>query len=276
MTSTALSFFGDPATFATALNALGDVAVVTPARGPFRAQLTSIALPRLSLLAAEERQARVAFVAPPAGRVVIMLPTNNSDPSVWNSAPRQDHELITIGARARPHWWTRGAARWMAVCLSAEVLVASGRILEGAGFHVPQDLRRWRPPHRELRALVRLCGAAIRLAETHPAMPLDAGASRGLEQEVLEMLIECLSAGQPEPDPPARQREVALMERVEGLLREPASRHANANALFAALGCSELALRACFRAHLGIGPRQYIRLRRADAQSDGRACWQAR
>ncbi len=131
------------------------------------------------------------------------------------------------------------------------------------GFRVPLELRRWRPPRRTLRAMVCLCRAAIRLAQTRPAMAVDAGAARGLEQEVLQALVECLSAARPEPDPPARRREAALLMRLEDMLHAPVSPRSSASGLFASLGASERALRVCCRTHLGVGPRLYISLRRA-------------
>ncbi len=268
MTSTILSNFGDPTAFAAALNDIGNIAIVTRAPAPFRAKLTHIVLPKLSLLAAEENQARIAFICPTAGRIVIMLPSDTGDQAMWNGAPIPQHEMLTIGAGARPHWCTRGAARWIAVCLSAEALAMSGQVLTGKAFRVPQGLRHWFPSRRTLRPLMDLCRAAVKLTEQHPALPLDAGASRGLEQELLEMLVECLETGRPEPDPPLRQQEAALLERLEDLLRDPARQDASPADLFAALGASEPGLRACFRAHLGIGPRMYIQLWRARSRPE--------
>jgi hypothetical protein len=94
-------------------------------------------------------------------------------------------------------------------------------------------------------------------------MPVDADAARGLEQELLQTLVECLSSARPEQDPPATQREAILLGCLEDLLLAPASLRASAEALFAALGTSETALRACCRAHLGVDPRLYFVLRRA-------------
>ncbi len=263
MSGTVLSSFGDPTTFAAALNDIGDVALVAPGGGPFCAGMTRIVLPRMSLLAAEERQARVAFVTPSDGRAAIMLPCSLGEKPLWNGAPVGDGEMVTICAGARPHWYTRGATRWMAVCLTTDALAARGRILAGPHFCIPPELHRWRPPTRALRTLVDLCRAVVLLTEAHPAMPVDAEAARGVEQELLQMLVECLSAGRPEPEPPARRREAASLARLEDLLHAPAGRRATATALFAALGASEPALRACCRAHLGVGPRLYVRLRRA-------------
>lgn len=268
MTSTILSNFGDPTAFAAALNDIGNIAIVTRDRVPFRAKLTHIVLPKLSLLAAEEIQARVAFIRPTAGRIVIMLPSDPGDQAMWNSAPTRQHEMLSIGAGARPHWCTPGAVRWMAVCLSAEMLAMSGQVLTGRAFRVPQGLRHWFPSRRTLRPLMGLCRAAVKVTGHHPAMPLDAGASRGLEQELLEMLVECLETGRPEPDPPLRQQEAALLERLEYLLQDPARENASPTDLIAALGTSEAALRACCRAHLGIGPRVYIRLWRARSRPE--------
>ena len=263
MPGTVLSSFGDPAAFAAALNDIGDVVLVAPGGGPFCARMTRIVLPRMSLLAAEERRARVAFVTPPDGRVAIMLPCSPGEPPLWNGAPARDGEMVTIGAGARPHWYTRDAARWMAVCLATDALAAGGRILAGPDFCVPPELHRWRPPTRALRALVGLCRAVVLLTEAHPAMPVDAEAARGVEQELLQMLVECLSAVQPEPEPPARRREAASLARLEDLLHAPVDSRASATALFAAIGASEPALRACCREHLGVGPRLYVSLRRA-------------
>jgi hypothetical protein len=136
-------------------------------------------------------------------------------------------------------------------------------MLAGTGFRVPPDLQRWRPLRRMLRALLSLCRAVVRLTGIRPAMPVDAAAARGLEQQLLETVVESLSAARPDPDPPATQREAALLGRLEDLLHAPFNHRAGAGALFAALGTSEAPLCAYCRVHLGVGPRLYVNLRRA-------------
>ena len=266
MPGTVLSSFGDPESFAAALHDIGDVALVASGSGLFCARMTRIVLPRMSLLAAEERQARVAFVTPPDGRVVIMLPCSLGEQPLWNGAPARDGEMVTIGAGARPHWYTRGAARWMAVCLATDALAAGDRVLADPAFCVPPELHRWRPPTRALRALAGLCRTVVLLTEAHPAMPVDAEAARGVEQELLQMLVACLSAARPEPEPPARRREAESLAWLEDLLQAPAGHRTSATALFAAVGAAEPTLRACCRVHLGVGPRRYVSLRRASIE----------
>src|SRR6516162_8703260 len=65
------SVFGEAEEFQTALSADGVAGLLVTGRGQFRARMTQVALEGLRLAAVEEQLARIAFVAEPAGMVLV-------------------------------------------------------------------------------------------------------------------------------------------------------------------------------------------------------------
>jgi len=171
----------------------------------------------------------------------------------------QVHEIITLGPGQRVHVRTDGPCRWGTIRLPAQDLAGYGRALRGAGFVVPQFVARWQPPPAARRELRHLHQVAIRAAEAGSTAFTDGEAVHGLEQQLIEALVECLSAGPSEVKVSAhRHREI--LARFEGLLQmQPALRVAE---ICAALGVTDRTLRRCCEEHLGKSPSSYLRLHR--------------
>jgi len=81
----------------------------------------------------------------------------------------------------------------------------------------------------------------------------------GLEQQLIEALVECLS-GAPTEDKVSAHRHREILARFEGLLQmQPCLRVAE---ICAALGVSDRTLRRCCEEHLGMSPGSYLHLHR--------------
>jgi transcriptional regulator GlxA family with amidase domain len=104
--------------------------------------------------------------------------------------------------------------------------------------------------------------AAIRIAGKSPQMLVDNEAARGLEQQLLHAVVECLSnaaiVGESRSD--RGNREIAV--RFEQLLGSCQGDKAEILEICSALQVSERHLRLVCAAHLGMGPMAYDRLRR--------------
>jgi AraC-like DNA-binding protein len=105
---------------------------------------------------------------------------------------------------------------------------------------------------------MRLFNAAIQVTNAWPDAPSRADAARGLEQQLVAALVECLSAG---PNATARQRYLDIMDRLESCLRDRPNGFPSVAELSVTLGVSARTLRRWCKAQLGMTANRYLRLR---------------
>ena len=250
------SVFGEAEDFEAALSADGVAGMLVTGRGHFQARLTQIGLERLRLAAVEETQSRIAFVAVPAGLILVAFAIGGPSP-VWGGVEIRAGEIITLGPGQRLHARTLGPSHWGAVQVPAGQLADYGCVLSGSRFVTP-PLARWRPQRAALRQLRDLHHAAIRMAEARAGALTDLQAAHGLEQQLLHALIECLSEGA-DVETATGRRHRDILARFEDLLA--AEPFLPMTGICTALGVSERSLRECCKKHLGMGPSGYRRLR---------------
>ena len=259
MPGSVTSVFGEPEDCEAALRADGVLSLLVTGHGRFRARLTKLTLHHLCLSAGDEHLPRIAFIAIPADTVLVSLPIDSGPWPVWGGMEMQAGEIITLGPGQRVYARTDEPCRWGIIRSPAKHLAQYGRALSGAEFVVP-PVGRWRSPRAALGQLCRLHRAAVARVEARSEVLADDEAAHGLEQQVIEALVECLTAGSVEEETELAARHRAILARFEDLLEsEPFLSIADFSA---ALGVSERMLRKCCNRHLGIGPSRYLRLRR--------------
>jgi AraC-like DNA-binding protein len=254
------SVFGEPEDFEDALRADGIASLLVTGRGQFRARLTQISLDRLRLASAEEEVARIAVVAVPANTVLVSWPIGDRPAPVWGGIEMQIGQMLTLGPGNRVHVRTRGPCRWDTIRLPEKELLCYGRAMCGPGLVVPPAPAVWRPAPAAGRHLAQLQRAAIRMAEARSGALTDAEAVHGLEQQLIDALIQCLSSGPAAQETSAGRRHRCILAGFEDLLRADASHFMTE--ICAELGISERLLRACCWEYLRIGPNRYVRLQR--------------
>jgi AraC-like DNA-binding protein len=248
------SVFGEAENFQAALSADGMAELLVTSPGHFRARLTQIGLERLRLAAVEESQSRIAFIAVPPGMVLIAFAIEKGPSPVWAGIEVRAGEIIAFGPGERLHARTVGPCHWGAIWVPDRQLADYGLALSHTAFVVPPTAR-WFPSRAAVKELHDLHRAAIRMAEARGGAVTDPQAVHGLEHQLLDALIECLSA----PGEKEAGRHRATLARFEDLLNaEPLPRMA---AICAALGVSDRLLSECCNKHLGIGPIRYSHLR---------------
>ena len=252
------SVFGEPDDFQAALKGDGVSGLLITGDGEFRARLTRIVLDRLTLTAAEEEAPRIAFITVPADTVLVTLPVGARSFPVWGGIEMQAGELVTLGPCERFHARSDGPCAWDAIYAPAKDLVEYGRALIGDEFTLPPAAR-WRPRSAAMRDLRHFLHAAIRMAETRSGAPTGIRAAHGLEQQLLDALLECVSAGPAGEETPGARRHRGISARFEDLLQ--AEPFPQMTEICAALGVSQRTLRECAKKHLGMGPSRYRRVR---------------
>jgi AraC-like DNA-binding protein len=256
-------FFTDPAHFLAAIPNDGTSRrVLITGHGRFRARLTWIALDSLRVVAGEESLSRIAFVTVPDHMVLIVLQRQPYPAPVWGDITMHAGELVTFGPGSCAHARTDGPCRWATLLVPVRDLARLGRVVVGKTFSVPSGIQRWRPPRAPDIRLRQLHAAAIRAVETgHPEL-ISPEAAHGLDQQMIEVLIECLCSSPTAADTPVARRYREIMAQFEAVIANQDHGNLRTAEICTALGISQWVLcRAC-QMHLGMSAASYLRLRK--------------
>ncbi len=254
--------FTEPEDFEAALRSEGCLSLVVTGSGQFQARLTQITLQSFRLLAGDERLSRIAFIAVPAGMVLISFPIGNGSLPVYGGLQMRIGEIMTLGPGEHMHARTEGRRHWGVILLPMAELVEYGCALTGAPFSIPPVAQRWRPPPAAGRDLRSLHAAATRMAVIRPQVVVDAQAARGLEQQLILAIVHCLSEEPADVGGAAARRHRDIMARFERLLQTQPDRDMHVTEICGALGVSQRLLRSLCVEHLGMSPITYDRRRR--------------
>ena len=262
MPGSATSVYSEAEDFEAALRAEGCLGLLVTGHGRFRARLTQVGLHRLRLSATDEQLARIALVAVPADTILLSQSRAPESAAIWGGIRIGAGELMALGPGVRLHMRTDGPCRWGSIWLQASELVRYGSALTGAAFAIPSAARAWRPRPATGRHLRHLHSVAIRLVERGSNALVEGEAVHGLEQQLIEAVVDCLAKGSViDPSPAMCERQdVAL--RFEALLQTQPARAHRMIEICSALGVSAQTLRVSCEAQLGMGPAEYIRRRR--------------
>jgi AraC-like DNA-binding protein len=257
MPGSTTSVFGEPDDFRAALRKHGNVNFYLTGHGRLLARLTKLKMYRLCTAAVVENLPQIGFWAVPPDAVMVVFPIGDRPPPIWGGNRPTNSDLITFGPDHRVHVRTHGPCRWGAIWLSAQVLAGYFHELTNGTLTLAPVAQLWRPPRR----LLQLHAAAIRAVEVRPETIVDPEAAHGMEQQLVEALVKCLS-GKPLPEQPKPKHWYqGLAVRFEELLQNRRDRAFREDALGAELGVSAHSLRACCMQELGMSPMSYIRLR---------------
>jgi hypothetical protein len=184
--------FDDVADFQNALRGECEIELLVTGQGPFLARLTRISLSRIRLVAADERAARVAVMRVPDGMVRVALPAGDTGTWLIDEIAASAADLMIHGSGQRLHERTDGTCRWRTIWLAANDLALHVRSMTGGRFAVPGGMGVWRPAKSALKSLISLYDAAIRMARRDPRIFADSQTARGLEEQIILALTDCL------------------------------------------------------------------------------------
>jgi AraC-like DNA-binding protein len=262
MPSSVTSAFTEAADFEAALREGGGVGLLVTGPGAFRARLTRIALLSLQLASAEEHLPRILLVAVPPGMILVALPGAGEPAPVLGGITMGPREIMTLGPGERLHMRSYGPYRWGGIWLPASELAGYGSAMTGAAFAVPSAAPRWRLRPAISRHLRQLHSAAIGFVEGRSIALIDGETAHGLEQQLIEALVNCLAKGSAIAAAPATREHRGVAFRFEALLQAEPERAFRMEEICAALGVSAHTLRLSCEEQLGMGPIEYARRRR--------------
>jgi AraC-like DNA-binding protein len=262
MQGNALAIFSDPEDFERARAGDGITALLVTGRGRFEARIAAILLHHIRLSAVAERLSRVAIITLQPGFVRFVFPRRLGSLFSCDGVPVAAGQIALHNSR-RTLERIEGPCQWGDIVLPARFLSKYVRVLTGTacdllhpGVHV------WTPKQEALHELTTLHKAAVQVTQAHPGKLAGHEAARGLEQQVLQALIECLCEARLVPEKATLSRRHEILCRFEDALLARIKQAPTVAELCEVAGVPGRTLRECCLQCLGMSPKRFLQLRR--------------
>jgi AraC-like DNA-binding protein len=262
MASSCISNFTDAFAYETAVRS-AEVEVLVTERGDFHAELTEIDLPRLWIRRGRESLPRISRVHVPAERALLYFLSEVSQPAMHvGGRDLLAGEIMVCPSSTTHHDWTTAPCDWGSICLTTVDLAAAGRVVVGRDLDLATATHPVRPNPAHASRLMSLLRIAERLARGAPDIFACPEPARELEQQLIYVMIKCLAEGTPLETGRGIQHHCKVIAQLEAFLAANLGRPLYLDEMCAATGVSERTLRVCCHDYLGMGPIQYLHLRR--------------
>jgi AraC-like DNA-binding protein len=110
--------------------------------------------------------------------------------------------------------------------------------------------------------LQRLHAAVARLAEEAPEIVAQPEPARGLEEVLIEAMVDALASREVRCNTLAQGQHAVVMRRFRRVVEDNPEQPLYIPEICKAIGVSSRTLQACCHEHLGMGPKRYLLLRR--------------
>jgi AraC-like DNA-binding protein len=261
MPSSAVHTFTDPDDYAAAIRATKAEINVT-GRGRFTGKIIRIDLHRLWMQRFSDNLPRVGHSANMADRAIFSFRTEPGPSLLAGGMELQPTSIVRHSEGQSYHRRTSGFASYGSMLLPVEEMAALGEAMAAVDLTPPSDAMLITPPPAAMTRLQRLHAAAGHLAENAPEVIANPEAARGLEQLLIQALVECLSIGETSEDRPALRQHAMILRRFRRAVEDNPGQALYIPELCKAIGASDRTLRLCCQEQLGMSPKQYLLLRR--------------
>jgi AraC-like DNA-binding protein len=253
--------FTDPVAYQSAIRA-ADIEVFPTAKGEFHAELTQVSLDRLWIQRAHERLPRVYVGSVNADRKPIGFLTRANQPAMQHRGMDVAAGDIIVNNADLVHRRTEAHCDWGSMSLTPGDLNAACQAITGQEFSGPSDKLVIRPRYPLMSRLMKLHEVVGQLAKTTPAVLELPEVARALEQELIHLMVRCLTEGVPSGMTAGGRRHDAIVARFEEFLEANPDQPLYLTEICGAIAVSERTLRVACEEHLGLGPIRYLSLRR--------------
>jgi methylphosphotriester-DNA--protein-cysteine methyltransferase len=146
--------------------------------------------------------------------------------------------------------------------LPVDEMASLGAAMTGCDLMPPKQALTVTPSPSAMAKLQRLHAAAGQLAETAPEIIANADAARGLEQALVDALVDCLGYQDERENSWAQGQHAIVMHRFWRVVEEKPEQPLYIPEICKAIRVSSRTLRMCCQEHLGMAPKRYLLLRR--------------
>jgi AraC-like DNA-binding protein len=155
-----------------------------------------------------------------------------------------------------------GSSDWGGMSIKDDDLAEISAAISGRDLMLPLNASSVTPPSPAMAKLLRLHTAAGYLARDAPEVIAVSAAARGLEQAIVETLIECITAPASEHGKAPLHSHRKIMTRFHTALRERKGEPVYIPQICAAIGVPARTLQLCCQEYLGMSPKKYLTQRR--------------
>jgi hypothetical protein len=255
------SVFSDAAQFHAAMRTEGVRGFVVARAGEFRAGLTQVSLHDLKLCSVEEELPSISFISVPCDKVLVAFALDDRTRQVWGGCRVPTSNLVLVGPGQNIHRRSEGAGHWGMIWLPVEEIQDYTRSYFDEAVTI-RSIELRCPPASLSKQLRRLHKAIMGASHTRCASLLRPRAAHGLEQQIIQVLMEVLSSGPPKQCAATESRRQELMALFELLPDATHDECPTMARLSAALDIPEEMLRKWCEGTLGMDPARYLRRRR--------------
>jgi AraC-like DNA-binding protein len=171
------------------------------------------------------------------------------------------HDIV-VGNYDVMHHRTGGDCRFGAMSLTTEDFDAACKVIIGHEVLASPLKHLVRPDPALMSRLVRLHEVVGQIAKTAPDILAMPEVARAMEQELIHVMIRCLTDGASSGMSTGGRRHNAIVARFEEFLEANPDTPLYLAEICAAIGVAERTLRIACEEHLGMGPIRYLSLRR--------------
>jgi AraC-like DNA-binding protein len=261
MPSSAVHTFNDPDHYAAAIRA-STAEVTATGRGRFAGKLTVVRLHLLWMQRFSDNRPRILHSAIGSGRAVVSFLTGQGAGLHWSGAELAPSNLMRHVEGENAFQRSSGPTCFGSMSLPTVEMVSVGGTTAGLDLTPPKDPLALIPSPTALARLRRLHAAAGRLAEDAPEIITHPEAARGIEQALIEAMVDCLAAPDGNGTTLAQAQHAIVMRRFRRVVEGNPEQPLYIPEICKSIGVSSRTLQACCHEHLGMGPKHYLLLRR--------------
>jgi AraC-like DNA-binding protein len=261
MPSSAVLTFTDPDEYAAAM-AQAAVRLTPVECGSFTAKLSRIEFHRLWMQRFSASLGWTSHIDYQAGQVTFAFQTQPGPCMTRDGRECALASVTRLSAAQRYYLHSDEAASYGTVSLPVEDMASLEQAIGGRDATPQEDFVILTPSLPARERLQRLHEAAGNLAEDAPAVLAAPEAARGLEQALVEAVVDCLQGAEPHEDTTASRQHAAIMRRFHQVIERRGDQPIYLPELCREVGASARTLLACCQEHLGMSPKRYLLLRR--------------
>jgi AraC-like DNA-binding protein len=253
--------FTDPFSYQSAFRSV-EVELFPTVKGKFFAELTQVSMNKLWVQLAHEALPRIYIGAGKPHRAAIGFLTRINQPAMQHRGMEVLPGDIVINDTDLMYRRTEANCDWGSMSLSPDDLDAVYHAVTGREFAELARKHLVRPAPELMSRLRNLHATVAQLARTTPDILSLPGVAHALEQELILVLIRCLTEGDPSEMSAGNRRHDMIIARFEEFLESHPDRPLYLTEICAAIGVAERTLRVVCEEHLGMAPIRFLAMRR--------------
>ena len=252
--------FDDPFALQTAIST-ADLELLPTEAGPFHGEMTKVCMDRLLIQRFYQSLPLLNAGAMKPGRRVLAFLTS-SPASMRHCGTEVSFGDIIVNNFDEIHQQTEAGFRLGSMSMTTGDLDAACRAITGQEFVGILHKHIVRPSAELMSCLLTLHELVGQMARVTPDLLAIPAAVRSIEQQLINVMVRCLTEGAPSQMTHGELRHGIIIARLEEYLESRLDRAVYLAELCAAIGVSERTLRNACEEHLGMGPIRYLTLRR--------------